>query len=153
MSNNNQYIDQSGIIYNKCNLTVNGEEYYNKSLEKVGTLVSIPFIISMILCSLLFILILSSLGVSIYNNNSNVVTTINTTRNTDGTTISTSTSDVAPKSKFSAGLIIVIICCLCCYSSLITNIFNLVSANKKLKLKSKEQQRPCYSDKQHKIIE
>lgn len=125
----NPYVDASGNTYKRCNANVNGEEYYvstEDALNTVGGIFSLPFIISSLLCSACFMSVFIAIGVSIYNTS---------------------------EQKVTGGMIFAIICCLLCLSLFISNIINYSRAKSNItSITSNPNSRPCYSDKQQKLI-
>ena len=94
----------SNSDYPKCNLTVNGEEYYEPGLGTLGTALSIPFLLSLVICACVLSLIFGGVGYNTYN----------TTK------------------KYSFGVILLIILTLCCFSSFIGNLISLYKAKNKV---------------------
>jgi hypothetical protein len=125
----NPYRDASGNVYKRCNAMVNNEEYYaggEIALNALGGIFSIPFILSSLLCSACFMSVFIAISVSIYNTS---------------------------EQKMTGGMIFTIICCLLCLSLFISNIISYIRAKRNMDLlKTNPDARPCYSDKQQKII-
>jgi hypothetical protein len=130
LSGNRLYTDASGNTYKICNADVNGNEYYvdgEDALSVLGGIFSIPFIISSLLCSACFMSVFVAISVSIYNTS---------------------------EQKMTGGMIFAVICCLLCLSLFVSNIFNYTKAKKNIDLiKTNTNSRPCYSNKQQKIIQ
>jgi len=128
-SSGNMYVDPSGNLYKKCNTSFNGEEYYTNDTQTLNVLsgtVSIPFLIGSIVCSIGFICLFSLIGLSIYKSS---------------------------EKKMTVGMILTITCCLLCLASLIANIVNFSKAKNQIdNAKNNPEARPCYSEKQYKLI-
>ena len=110
---------------NNCNFVLNGEEYYSKSINSVGSAVSLPFIISSIFVSFIFIIC------AIY--------------------FTYSTYKIA--NKFTTPTILLLILGLCCLSSFVNAIINYFNAKNELKDTSNSNlERPCFSVQKQMLI-
>lgn len=149
INNNLPYYDADIKKYfNRCNVSVNSEEYYYDNLnitKKLGSALSIPFLMSSSFINIIFIIIFLVVGISSYNshNKNNLQ--------------SNQTSSVPKRGFFSKignpSIIIAIIFVLCCTSSFIRTIIGIYKAKANLNLVEKNpNSRPCYSDKEKKII-
>ncbi len=131
----NTYTDPSGNLYKRCNVTINSAEYYeddSKVLGTIGGIVSLPFIISSIICSSCFISVFLAIAVSAYNSSSN---------GKDG------------GKSITGGMILAIICCLSCVVLLVYNIISYNTAQKQIITYANDpNSRPCYSTTQQKVI-
>ncbi len=111
--------------YPACNLEVNGEEYYEEGLTKLGSAFSIPFLMGAVLCACVCSLIFGFVGYNTYN----------TTK------------------QYTAGVVILYIIALCCVSSFIGNSYSLYKAKKKIEEPPKNaNNRPCWSNKYNQLI-
>ena len=124
------YTDPSGNSYKKCNMSINEDEYYDATgkdaVAALGGIVSIPFILSSLITSACFMSVFMAISVSIYNTS---------------------------EQKMTGGMIFAVICCLLCLSVFISNIVNYIKAKNNINsIKSNPTARPCYSDKQQKLI-
>ena len=111
--------------YPACNLEVNGEEYYEEGLNKLGSAFSIPFLISAMLCACICSLIFGFVGYNTYN----------TTK------------------QYTAGVVILYIIAICCVSSFFSNVYNFYVAKKRIEEPPKNaNNRPCWSNKYNQLI-
>ena len=128
VSGNKFYIDKDRKLYNKCNTTVNSKEYYTDSgdaLSAFGGALSIPFIISSLLCSCIITSLLTVLAYTFYSGSK----------------------------KMTSKVVITITCCIMFLLSTIYNIINYYKATHKIKkLTNNPNARPCYSESKKQII-
>ena len=111
--------------YPKCNLTVNGEEYYTSIGDKLGSLfIGLPLILGSILCTCVLSIIFGGVGYNTYK----------TTK------------------KYTFGVILLIILTICCFSSFISNIGNYYNTKKKITSPDIKDDRPCFSQNSGKLI-
>ena len=116
--------------YPKCNITINGNEYYDEKVmdsagKAVGSVIAAPFILSFICCTCVLSSLFMFIGYNSYE-----------------------------KSHEYSGLIIfVYILAICCFSSMISSIYSLYKVKKNITLIPENQnRRPCISSKDEKII-
>ncbi len=115
----------SNSNYPDCNLTINGEEYYTSVGEKIATLfIGLPVILGSIVCTCVLSIIFGAVGYNTYN----------TTK------------------KYTFGVILLIILTVCCFLSLISSIGNYFKTKKDLTTPDKKNERPCFSQKNGKLI-
>ena len=98
---------------NICNLTIDGEEYYDGGVFKdaltgIGAVFSIPFILFSICCTCILSLIFSFFGYNSYSNSK----------------------------KYTAGVIVAIILGICCLSSFIGSVINYYKTSPYINKKS-----------------
>ncbi len=111
--------------YPKCNLEVNGQEYYEEGLDKLGSALSVPFLISATLCACICSLIFGFVGYNTYN----------TTK------------------QYTAGVVILYIIAICCLSSFFSNLYQTYKARRRLLEPPKNpNNRPCWSAKYNQLI-
>jgi len=129
VSGNKLYTDTDGKLYNKCNATVNSNEYYIDSdvaISVAGGVVSMPFLISSIICSSIITCLLTMLAYSFYNKS---------------------------EKKITVKLVFTVLCCFIFLSSTIRSILYINKAkNQMTELTNNPNARPCYSENKKQII-
>lgn len=125
----NLYKDVDGKLYNKCNTTINSEEYYtgtDVALSAFGGALSIPFILSSLFCSCIITSLLTVLAYTFYKGSEKKITTK------------------------------VGITGICGIIFLLLSIYNIVNyykaKNQIQKLTNNPNARPCYSENKKQII-
>jgi hypothetical protein len=144
---NEKYYDKdTNKYFDRCNFSINSDEYFVSStnnFEYEGiistTFFSIPALISSAIVYIIFIIIFIVVGISSYkSHNKNI--------------------DVSQRGFFSRigtlSIIVSILCVICCSSSLIGTIIYIYIEKQYLEdiNIAHNNSRPCYSDKQQKII-
>lgn len=129
VSGNKFYIDADGKTYNKCNATINSEEYYTNAdilFSVFGGAISIPFLVSSLICSSITTCLLTILAYSFYNK---------------------------PEKKITVKLVFTVLCCFIFLSSTIRSILYINKAKNQIKeLTNNPNARPCYSENKKQII-